>query len=141
MAEQFERPSGRYRGTLLTEAESHAIIDEVNRWCRKTGTNYNKLITAAKVAPSTRSQVRHRERRITIEVARRLKQAMTLYPHGITKTEHKARLRRIYRPMPSEQIESRRVHREPCPKCGTRADIGCKHSIWSANADWRNFRC
>jgi hypothetical protein len=133
MAATFDRPSGRYRGVLLTEAESLAIVDEINRWCRKTGTNYNKLVIAAGVNVSTRSSVRHRQRRLTIDVARRLQATMSSYPQGITKAEHKARLRKMYQPIPREEIESRRVNREPCPKCGTRADIGCKHSIWSAN--------
>lgn len=135
----FDRPSGRYRGVLLTEAESRAIIDEINRWCRKTGTNYNKLVTAANVGPSIRSDVRLRKRRLTMTVAKRVRTIIVSYPQGISKAEHKARLRRMNQPLPREEIESRRVNREPCSHCGTRADIGCKHSIWSANRHGSNF--
>ena len=139
MAATFDRPSGRYRGVLLTEAESMAIVEEINRWCRKTGTNYNKLVIAAGVGPSVRSDVCLRKRRLTIIVAQRVRSVITRYPQGITKAEHKSRLRRMNQPLPREEIESRRVNREPCPKCGTRADIGCRHSIWSANQWGGNF--
>lgn len=29
--------------------------------------------------------------------------------------------------LPNADIEARRVDRDPCPYCGVRADIGCKH--------------
>lgn len=29
-------------------------------------------------------------------------------------------------------IESRRVDRDPCWRCGVRADVGCEHQRWAA---------
>lgn len=29
--------------------------------------------------------------------------------------------------LPNDAIAARRVDRDPCPYCGVRADIGCKH--------------
>jgi hypothetical protein len=126
----------RYEGQLLTEAESAALIDELDLWCRRTGTNYNKIVIAAGVAVSLRSMVRTKGKRVTITVSNRLRKAMREFGKGITRQEHRARLSLILsRPsqMSIDEIQQRRVNREPCPRCGVRADVGCKHSIWSAN--------
>lgn len=48
----------RHEAFLMSETESLEIISQVDRWCRRTGSSYNKLITAARVAPCTRSHVR-----------------------------------------------------------------------------------
>lgn len=122
----------RFAGMLLTEDESRELIGEVNDWCRRTGTNYNRLVTAAKVAVSTRSAVRHRSRRVTMMVAARLRAAMRDNPHGITREAHKARLRR---PALAQAVVTylQPVDRTPCSRCGIRADVGCRHSAnWSA---------
>jgi hypothetical protein len=50
----------RYEGMLLTLAESHALIEEMNTWCRRTGTNYNKLVGLARVSATMRSSVKAR---------------------------------------------------------------------------------
>lgn len=116
----------RHEHFLLSEADSRRVIGEVDAWCRRTGTNYNKLVTAARVAVSTRSAVRQRQRRLTIETASRLRTTMAAHPQGIGKAEHKARLsqaRQAFRPVEMPQ----RVDRSPCPNCGTRRDVGCVH--------------
>lgn len=127
-----ERPCGRFRDALLSEQESRTVIDDVTAWCRRTGTNYNKLVTAARVAPSTRSLVRRQKRRLTLETANRLRSTMLRYPQGISKAEHKSRLEQRRTAVTVERIPPRIVDRTPCPRCGVRADIGCRH-VWSAN--------
>ena len=131
----------RYDGCLLTETESRSLIDEVDAWCRRTGTNYNKLVIAAGVAVTIRHKVRIKGQRVTFRVAGKLRQAMLDHGRGITRQEHRARLSRISTiplRMSSEEIESRRVDRTPCGYCGARADVGCRH-VWSANRQWGNF--
>jgi hypothetical protein len=130
------------RYDLLTEDESRMVIDEVNSWCRRTGTNYNKLVTAARVNETTRYAVRIRGRRLTIQTADRLRNAMRVHPHGISKDDHKVRVRvssaeklerqrsKRRRDFPAEAV---RVDRSPCPKCGARRDLGCEH--------WARFEC
>lgn len=124
----------RHEKFLLTHLESASLIAEVNRWIRRTGTNYNRLITAANVAPSVRSAVKHRKRRLTIQVADRLRRAMRLHPDGIPRGEHKRRVERRGRERLRRQQQRRRitfaavrVDRTPCSRCGARRDIGCKH--------------
>jgi hypothetical protein len=128
----------RFEGMLLTEIESRAVIAEVNAWCRRTGTNYNKLVTAAGVNVSTRSSVMHRNRRLTTMTADRLRATMRKHKHGISKGEHRERTtqaeiaayerqsRKARREFP--QADLPRVDRTPCSRCGVRADIGCEHS-------------
>lgn len=132
----------RYEGCLLTEAESSTLIDEVDCWCRSTGSNYNKLVTAAGVATTTRHKVRMKGQRVTFDVATKLRAAMERYRFGIPRDDHKKRvasirLRNLASPkyLTADEIQRRQVNREPCGKCGVRADIGCKHShsVWSAN--------
>ena len=130
------------RYDLLTEDESRMVIDEVNSWCRRTGTNYNKLVTAARVNETTRYAVRIRRRRLTSDTATRLRTAMRANPQGITKGDHKVRVRaataeklerqrsKRRRDFPAEAV---RVDRSPCPKCGARRDLGCEH--------WARFEC
>lgn len=122
----------RHEQHLLSEAESRKVIDEVNAWCRRTGTNYNKLVTAARVHVSTRHAVRFRSRRLTIATAQKLRETMSSRPHGIDKDDHKARVQLIAR----QVVETQRaevaavplhVDRSPCPSCGSRRDLGCVH--------------
>lgn len=123
----------RHEAFLLTEAESRAIIERVNAWCRRTGSSYNKLITAARVAPCTRSHVRQGKRRLTHTVAARLLSTMEANPHGIAKDDHRRRVREIEaralkRVITIRMAEPPRVvDRSPCPRCGVRRDIGCRH--------------
>ncbi|ALJ15347.1 hypothetical protein ATM17_21510 [Sphingopyxis macrogoltabida] len=126
----------RHEQHLLSEAESRQVIDDVDAWLRRTGTNYNRLITAARVNASTRHCVRIKHRRLTIDTAHRLRDAMQAHPRGIGKGEHKARVRAAA----AEQLERQRakrrrdfpalpitVDRSPCPRCGVRRDLGCDH--------------
>lgn len=122
----------RYEGCLLTEAESRLLIDDIDSWCRRTNTNYNKIVIAAGVAVTIRHKVRVKGQRVTFAVANKLRKAMEDNPNGIGKVEHKARLAGMSTVpvhLTSIQIEARRLNREPCSWCGTRADIGCKHSV------------
>lgn len=123
------------RYDLLSEDESRRVIEEVNAWCRRTGTNYNKLVTAARVNESTRYYVRTRRRRLTNDTAAKLRTAMRANPQGISKGEHKARVRAAS----AEKLERQRTirlrdfpaptvpDRTPCPRCGVRRDVGCTH--------------
>ena len=129
-------------GSSLSLSASVALMNEVDEWCRRTQTNYNKLVTAADVGCTTRHKVRAKGQCISVTVADRLRSAMSQFPSGIPKDRHKRRLASIRKThaLPSVKIaavnlESRRVNREPCSRCGIRADIGCRHSvIWSAGA-------
>lgn len=125
----------RHEQHLLSQADSIGVIDEINLWIRRTGTNYNRLITAAGVAPSTRSAVRIRQRRLTIDTADKLRAAMSAHPQGIARGEHKVRVR-----LAAQQTLDRQrakhcrdypaaatVDRTPCPRCGIRRDVGCVH--------------
>lgn len=125
----------RHEKLLLTIEESQAVVTEINRWCRRTGTNYNKFVTAAGVRPSLRSSVR-RGCRLTIDTAQIIRATMKDNPHGISKQDHKRRIVRRTRQR-LERIKERReaeypavrVDRTPCPKCGVRRDAKptCKH--------------
>lgn len=130
----------RYEGQLLTEDESRDLIREVDRWCRRTGTNYNKLVTAARVPPSIRSSVKVRKKRVTKDVAARMRRIMRDFRQGITKEDlkqHVALSLTRARALSETQIESLRVDREPCPKCGVRRDHGCKHvSVNRREGNW-----
>lgn len=128
----------RHEAFLLTRDQSLALIAEVDSWCRRTGSNYNKLVTAARVNASIRSYVRHHGGRLTFETASRLRNAIEANPRGIDKAKHKLNVRliatqrltvqraRFQRNFPAA-VTPQIVDRSPCPKCGTRRDIGCKH--------------
>lgn len=120
---------------LLTVEQSRQVIAEVNRWIRRTGTNYNRLVTAARVNPSIRSDVRHRGRRLTIETGRRLERAMKLNPGGIKRDDHKRRVREQAAEMLQRQRERikadypaapPKMESRMCPRCGARAGM-CEH--------------
>ena len=134
----------RFKGCLLTRAESLELMDKVDTWCRKTATNYNRLVTAAGVNVSIRHHVRKKDRRLTRATATLLRKAMRENPGGIAWQDHKARVagqRRELRAEISRQVRAeviqmnvQRVDRTPCPRCGVRADVGCKHTrVLSAN--------
>ena len=125
----------RHERLLLTIDESRELITEINRWCRKTGTNYNRLVIAAGVRPSLRSSVR-RGTRLTITTAQVIRSTMAQNPLGIDRDDHKRRVKRrardqVLRQQQREQAafpaEPIRVDRTPCPRCGVRKDIGCRH--------------
>lgn len=126
----------RHDHLLLSEAESRKVIEEVNSWCRRTGTNYNKLVTAARVAPCIRSSVRFHGARMTEATASKLRAAMKAHPRGIGKGEHKARVREVARETVERQRARNRrdypaarsvIDRSPCPVCNARRDYGCEH--------------
>ncbi len=124
----------RHEHLLLSETESRKVIDEVNAWCRRTGTNYNKLVTAARVAPCIRSVVRDRGRRMSIDTAGKLRSAMRANPHGISRDDHRARVRIVARETLDRQRQkyrreypARPVDQSTCSICGARLAIGCEH--------------
>lgn len=117
----------RHEQHLLSEVESLRVIDEINAWIRRTGTNYLRLTTAAGVAPSTRSAVRHRRRKLTIETAKRLRAAMEAHPNGISKGEHKVRLSRARLAAIKIPALPPRVDSRTCDLCGARRAVGCRH--------------
>lgn len=125
----------RHEKLLLTVEESQDLIAEINRWIRRTGCNYNRFVAAAGVRPSLRSAVR-RGTRLTITTAEIIRATMKANPRGIDRDEHRQRVQRRSREALNRQrqrtrkafpAEPVRVDRTPCPKCGVRKDIGCKH--------------
>lgn len=126
----------RHEQHLLSEDESRKVIDEVNSWCRRTGTNYNKLVTAARVAPCIRSSVRFHGARMSHATADKIRTAMRANPHGIAKHEHKARVREVahgivarQRMKHSRNFPAARpvIDRTECPRCGALRNHGCEH--------------
>jgi hypothetical protein len=116
----------RYAETdLLTAEQAKALLAEMDRWCRRTGTNYHRLVTAARVAPNTRAMIRQGKRRPTCKVADRIRAAMKRNPGGIDKQRHLAN--RLAPPPEPRIIPAPIPDRSPCPRCGTRGDIGCAH--------------
>lgn len=109
---------------LLTHEQATALLGEMERWCRRTGTNYFRLVTAARVPPNTRAAIRQRKRRITIKLANQIRTAMRNNRQGISKEQHmKNRLAPPPPPPPPPVV----IDRTPCRFCGVRADIGCAH--------------
>lgn len=122
----------RHEQHLLSEVESARVIDEINAWCRRTGTNYNKLITAARVNTSLRYCVLFRGCKMREDTAARLRGAMSANPRGIEKGEHRSRVRANAVRLATRQQDERSrltrpVDRSPCPYCETRRDLGCRH--------------
>lgn len=125
----------RHERLLLTIDESLDVITEINSWCRRTGTNYNRFVTAAGVRPSLRSSVR-RGTRLTITTVEIIRKTMRDNPRGIDRDEHKRRVKcRATEQLRRQQQRDRIIHpampirvdRSPCPRCGTRKDHGCEH--------------
>jgi hypothetical protein len=121
----------RYEGCLLTVEESATLIDEVDRWCRRTGTNYNRLVVVAGVGVTTRHKVRLKGQRITLKVANRLRVAMMNNRFGISKEKYRTvpkpwRREPVREMQERVEIEMRRVVRDICPRCGSvRYDYVC----------------
>lgn len=110
---------------LLTPDEALSLLADMERWIRRTGTNYFRLTTAARVPPNTRSMIRQGKRRPTVKVADRIRAAMSANPRGIDRDKHLEN-----RLAPSSEprcIPAPIADRSPCPRCGVRGDIGCKH--------------
>jgi hypothetical protein len=120
----------RYDGCLLTEAESRSLIDEVDRWCHRTGTNYNKLVVAAGVGATTRHKVRIKGQRITMAVAAKLRQAMRQNRNGISREDYRAIPKPWRREVPLVIVrpEPMRVSHETCRRCGARSGR-CEHTL------------
>lgn len=110
---------------LLDAADSAALINKIDAWCDRTGTNYNRLVIAAKVGVSTRSNVRTKGQRISLKVAARLEDAMSDNPKGISREEHTDRLRAEVVIFPNA-VEQQRIESAICPRCGSR-DYECGH--------------
>jgi hypothetical protein len=111
---------------LLSPDAALQLMAIVDRWCRRTGTNYHRLVTAARVPPNTRAGVRQGKRRLTFTLAQRLTDTMEKNPYGITKQQHL--VNRLTPAAPFiHQVIPEPVDRSPCPRCGVRKDIGCKH--------------
>lgn len=75
---------------LLTADEAKALLADMERWIRRTGTNYFRLTTAARVPPNTRSMIRQGKRRPTVKIAMRIRAAMSANPRGIDRDKHLA---------------------------------------------------
>jgi len=126
----------RHEHRLLSHAKTVKLIEDIGAWCKRTGTNYSKLMFAARVTVSTRSAVRLRRRRLTIETADKLRGAMADFPNGITKAQHKAnRLASDHERWERQRAKLVRDG-EPeivgdanaeCPLCGARRSQGCSH--------------
>lgn len=134
----------RHEEFLLSHDESRQLVRAVNAYLDRTGTNYNRLVTAAAVNPSIRSDVTTRDKRLTIHTADKIRSAMKQNPTGIPKEQHKRtiirrtkeRINRVKQKTregyPAQPV---RVDRTPCFKCGVRKDIGCEHFPKGANDD------
>jgi hypothetical protein len=127
--------SKRWAGRTISREESLLLLNEMAKWCRKTGTNYNKLVGEARVAPSFRSYLRSNRREcVSVEVAGRIRDAMKRNPHGLKEPNYHGRsCSAVANSQPAPVVEIVRVNRDPCFRCGVPADRGCEHSL-SASA-------
>jgi hypothetical protein len=107
---------------VLTREQSAQLLADLEDWCRKTGTSYTRLVTFARVPPSTRSRIRRGLCGITHDLANRMRTVMRDHPQGILKTEKPSYCIIQHKPDPTPIPD-----RSPCPRCGVRADIGCSH--------------
>jgi hypothetical protein len=103
---------------LVSEQRALQIIALLDRWCRRTGTTYNRFVTAARVPPSTRSKIKQGRLRLTITLADRITRTMDENPRGITKGQQRVH---VPRHVPAPIL----LDRSPCLRCGVRKDIGC----------------
>ncbi len=108
---------------LLTHEQAKALLAEMERWCSRTGTNYFRLSTAARIPPNTRSMMRQGKRRPTLKIAERIRAAMAANPHGIDRHKHLAN--RLAPLSPPRPCPTHAPDRSPCIRCGIRRDIGC----------------
>ena len=118
------------RGLVLSYQDSLALLVEVDQWCERTGTNYNRLIVAAEVGVSTRSLVRNQGKCMSLRVAGRLRYAMKKYRRGISREQHRERIAAAQEVRVEDvggAAEPLRVSRDPCPRCGARGDVDCGH--------------
>lgn len=124
----------RYEGLLLSRTESRALIDEIDCWCRRTGTNYNKIVVAAGVAVTIRHKVRMKDQRVTLATAAKLKTAMRQHSGGINRADYlklEKPWRREVNILAAELAMIPRINREICWRCGS--IVGrCEHTL-SAN--------
>lgn len=118
-------------GPLLTKEESRALIEEVNRWCQRTGTNYNKLVVVADVRPSVRHMIRMKGKRVTPDTAARLRETMRQHRYGISREEYRAKPKpwgtavvEALSPLLPELV---RVESTQCGRCGARTGQ-CEHT-------------
>lgn len=116
----------RHEQHLLSHDESRAVIDEVNAWCLRTGTNYNKLVIVAGVNRATRGWVRSARSRLTELTAAKLREAMDANPNGIPREEYKIVPKPWGGPFnmtPIPEPAPPPVDRSACIRCGTRMDL------------------
>lgn len=127
-------------GALLTEAKSLALVEEIEQWCERTGTNYNKLVVAAGVRPSIRHMIRVKGKRVTPNVAARLRRAMRDYPEGISREEYRGKPKPwggATESAPPPKPEHEIANSATCARCGAR-EGQCEHTrILSAKVLWR----
>lgn len=126
-----------------TEA-AKALLCEVDAWCARTATPPTSVGHVLFLHPGFVGLLR---KRLTLSEGkeRDARQFLADHPNGwrgdLPETHSngvhkrarssKIRLERgpIQRVTPSEdQLNERRIDRDPCPRCGVRADFGCAHS-------------
>ncbi|MES2782939.1 MAG: hypothetical protein V4657_09090 [Pseudomonadota bacterium] len=100
----------------LSVEDSKALIDEVDRWCRRTGTNYNKLVVTAGVGVTTRHKVRMKGQAVSVVVAARLRHTMHKNRHGITKKKYKITSKPWGGPYPEDAPKP--TPKKMCKVCG-----------------------
>lgn len=117
------------------------LLAEIDAYCERTGTPAARV---GKLAFNHFGFVALLRKRgwLTDESAAVIRQLIATYPDGIAETElHQRtllecmspRARRRAREALAASVEkdaadaAPRVHRDPCPRCAVRADIGCKH--------------
>lgn len=124
--------------------EARRLLTEIENWCERTDTPEGTVGHALFLHPGFVGLLR---RRLTVTVEKEIAVREFIYcshPDGYrgplplthgngTKPTHgSSEIRALRGPCPQTslsdaQIAARRVERDSCPRCGVRADVGCRH--------------
>lgn len=121
-------------------AEAAALLQDVVDWCARTGTPETSIGHFLFLHPGFVGLMRLRLQ-VTEEKEAAVRQFMADHPngyhgelpitHGIGARQRPPRAANVThvaaRLLSDDEIKARQVYRDPCPRCGSRADSGCGH--------------
>lgn len=115
-------------------AEAKALLADIEAWCTKSQTAETAIGHRLFLHPGFVGLLRKRMT-VSPEKEQAVREFMTEHPFGwrgelpITHANGTRPVKRPSkgRPLPVTSPDIQPVHRDPCPMCGTRGDIGCRH--------------
>jgi hypothetical protein len=125
--------------------DARQLLTEVEDWCGRTSTPEGTVGHALFLHPGFVGLLR---KRLTLSVEKEIAVREFIYwnhpdgyrgplplthGNGTKPAQHSAEIRRVRGPLPGAklsdvEIAARRVERDGCPRCGVRADVGCRHT-------------